>query len=99
VPAGAVFGPAELVFGIYEKADYERLKVVIDALQLVEDDYLGGAGSRGSGKVQFKNIKVYARSRKDYAQDIPFQNFADLQGLIAAYPKLQTWLVEAIPVE
>ena len=70
VPAGAVFGPAEFVFGIYEKADYDRLKIVIEALQLVEDDYLGGAGSRGSGKVQFEGIEVYARSGESYGEKI-----------------------------
>ena len=34
VPAGAVFGPAELVFGIYEKADYDRLKTVLEAIAI-----------------------------------------------------------------
>ncbi|MDE3090844.1 MAG: type III-A CRISPR-associated RAMP protein Csm3, partial [Chloroflexota bacterium] len=67
VPAGAVFGPAELVFSIYDRADFARLKYVLEALQLVEDDYLGGSGSRGSGKVRFTNIQVSARAAKDYA--------------------------------
>ena len=31
--------------------------VVLKALALVEEDYLGGGGSRGSGKVQFVNLK------------------------------------------
>ncbi|RMD63526.1 type III-A CRISPR-associated RAMP protein Csm3, partial [Candidatus Parcubacteria bacterium] len=47
VPAGVLFGPVELVFSVYEPADLDRIKVVLDALQLVEDDYLGGNGSRG----------------------------------------------------
>jgi len=32
-------------------------KVVLKALALVEEDYLGGGGSRGSGKVEFVNLK------------------------------------------
>mgnify|MGYP005855491911 CR=1 FL=1 len=100
VPAGAVFGPAELVFGIYEVADYQRLKVVIDAMQLVEDDYLGGAGSRGSGKVRFRNIKVYARGRKDYSEAMAFndQPYDSLQKLSSQFEKLQDWLAVNVPI-
>ncbi|RMD65257.1 type III-A CRISPR-associated RAMP protein Csm3, partial [Candidatus Parcubacteria bacterium] len=47
VPAGVIFADAELIFNVYEPADLDRIKVVLDALQLVEDDYLGGNGSRG----------------------------------------------------
>lgn len=101
VPAGAVFGPAELVFGIYEKADYHRLKVVIDAMQLVEDDYLGGSGSRGSGKVRFRNIRVYARGRKDYSAPMTFNEkpYDSLQELSSQFEKLQHWLADKVPVE
>ena len=99
VPAESVFGPAELVFSVYEKDDYTRLKVVIDALQLVEDDYLGGSGSRGSGKVRFKNLEVSARSHSDYAQEKPFKTFDTVQDLANAFSELQTWLVVSIPTE
>ncbi len=100
VPAGAVFGPAELVFGIYEKADYDRLKTVIQAMQLVEDDYLGGAGSRGSGKVQFKAIKVSARKRDDYSKSNDFETpFDSVQKLADKFGDLKTWLAVNVPVE
>jgi CRISPR-associated protein Csm3 len=99
VPAGAVFEPLELVFGIYEAADSARFKTVIDALQLVEDDYLGGSGSRGSGKVRFANLEVYARGRDDYSRKIEFDTFDSLQELSAAFGELQGWLKQAIPVE
>ena len=99
VPAGAVFGPAELVFGIYGSADYERLKTVIQALQLVEDDYLGGAGSRGSGKVKFASIKVSARKRADYSKSVDFGTFSSVQELADKFDELRTWLGTNVPVE
>ncbi len=102
VPAGAKFGPTELVFSIYEATDYDRLKTVIDALQLVEDDYLGGSGSRGYGKVEFKDIKVYARNGADYSNRQEFTDFdaeKGVQGLADAFDKLKTWLQTAVPAQ
>ena len=99
VPAGAVFGPAELVFGIYEKADFVRLKTVIEAMQLVEDDYLGGAGSRGSGKVKFTDIKVQARNRRDYSNPQTFGEFESVQALADSFGKMENWLESQIPLE
>jgi CRISPR-associated protein Csm3 len=103
VPAGSVFGPAELVFSVYEVADYDRLKVVIDALQLVEDDYLGGAGSRGSGKISFIEIKVSTRRRNNYTVPLYFKGesnqFDSVQALADAFPEIRRWLTDAIPTE
>lgn len=97
VVAGAVFGPAEMVFGIYGKADYDRLKTVIEAMQLVEDDYLGGAGSRGSGKVKFAKIKVSARKREDYSKSVEFGSFDSVQQLADQFSELKTWLATNVP--
>ncbi len=97
VPAGAVFGPTELVFGIYEAADFDRLKVVVNALQLVEDDYLGAAGSRGSGKVQFAGLKVYARARGSYGIVLEYKPFKTVQDLSQDFSALKSWLVQTIP--
>ena len=49
VPEGAIFKDFELSYGVYEKQDIPRVKRVFEAMQLVEDDYLGGSGTRGSG--------------------------------------------------
>ena len=51
VPAGTKFGPMELVVSLYLPSDVTLVDRLITALQLVEDDYLGGQGSRGSGEV------------------------------------------------
>ncbi len=45
--------------------------MTLKALQLVEEDYLGGLGSRGGGKVVFHIKKIYARKGKEY-QMVPF---------------------------
>jgi CRISPR-associated protein Csm3 len=96
VPAGAVFGPAEFVFGVYEQADFDRLKTVIEALQLVEDDYIGGAGSRGSGKVQFEGIKVYARTGGDYSTPIPLGDYETVQGVLNDFGNIKAKLAQNI---
>lgn len=51
VPAGAVFH-LEIVLNIFEGDDEAKMKdYVVMGLKLLEDDYLGGKGSRGSGQV------------------------------------------------
>ena len=93
VPAGAVFGPAEMVYSIYEAADIERFANVIEGMQLLEDDYLGGSGSRGSGKVVFRNIKLTAKSRDNYRQGKEYeQTFDTLDDLAVALPQVMAWL-------
>ncbi|MHB8625289.1 MAG: type III-A CRISPR-associated RAMP protein Csm3 [Aggregatilineales bacterium] len=63
VPAGAVFGPGQIVFNVFEGdpiKDY--LNVIYYGMLLVEDSYLGGAGSRGSGQIAFRRIIFGKRS-------------------------------------
>lgn len=94
VPAGSVFSEAELVYSIYDgdgcnaARDVERLETVLEGMQLVEDDYLGGLGSRGSGKVCFKDIKIRVRTREKYLDEAqpeaqPLARFATLGELLA----------------
>lgn len=65
VPAGAKFR-AEFLFNIFEEGDKALLKHVFVAMELLEDDYLGGMGSRGYGKVKFENIGVWWNRGADY---------------------------------
>lgn len=93
VPAGAVFSPAELVFSIYSKEDIARLKSVLDGMQLIEDDYIGGGGSRGNGKIRFAKLHITARSSKNYAEEVRFGDgaFATLQDLLKQTSALEEW--------
>ncbi len=68
VPAGAVFGPMEMSFALYEPADVQRFALVLRAMQLLEEDYLGGQGSRGSGKVAFQSLSLTCRAGDDWAE-------------------------------
>ncbi|GAP23049.1 type III-A CRISPR-associated RAMP protein Csm3 [Leptolinea tardivitalis] len=99
VPAGTVFGPAELVYSIYEVNDFERLSYVFEALQLVEDDYLGGSGSRGSGKIRFESIKLTARSKKDYGNAVDLGTFPSIQELNNALKSITAKAKETILLE
>lgn len=99
VPAGAVFGPAEMVFGVYDKADIDRFEHVVNALQLVEDDYLGGSGSRGSGKVEFTNLKIYARSSDSYGTKREFnveETLDSVQALSDQLEAIQAWVKDIV---
>lgn len=54
VPAGAKF-KLELVLNVFEDEDEKGLKATLNqAIKLLEDDYLGGHGSRGYGQVKIE---------------------------------------------
>jgi len=81
VPAGAVFGPMELVYSIYETNDVNWLSVLLDGMELLQDDYLGGLGSRGSGKIAFENLVVTLKRADSYRRPVPLGEFATLDEL------------------
>lgn len=64
VPKGAQF-EGEIVLTQYVEEDERLLDLLLQGMKLLEDNYLGGSGSRGAGKVKFKDIKIYVRD-KDY---------------------------------
>ena len=61
VPKGTKFD-FEIILNIYQEEDKQLLKTVTKGMKLLEDDYLGGSGTRGSGKVSFQKIKLVYRS-------------------------------------
>ena len=67
VPAGAKFS-FEFLFNILEERDIDLLPDFLKSMLLLEDDYLGGMGSRGYGKIKFLNLSLYWRSIKDYVE-------------------------------
>ncbi|MBA5851162.1 type III-A CRISPR-associated RAMP protein Csm3 [Clostridium sp. cel8] len=68
VPAGAKFD-FEMVYNIYNLGDIENLKILFQALSLLQDDYLGANGSRGYGKIKFVDLFISEKSIEDYKQN------------------------------
>jgi len=71
VPAGAEF-ELNIVLNVFENihekelSEDELLSTTFHALMLVQDDYLGGSGSRGSGQVKFEITRVIERNAAYY---------------------------------
>lgn len=68
VPAGAIF-ELNLVLNIFEGDPFDERRLIetlLKGLVLVQDDYLGGSGSRGNGCVQFTIHSVIERSADFY---------------------------------
>ena len=56
VPAGAVFN-AEFVINIWDDDDEQELMALFEkGIRLLENDYLGGSGSRGYGQIKFSEL-------------------------------------------
>ena len=66
VPAGARFR-FRFVMDVLCEEDAPLFLRVIEGLRLLEDDSLGGGGSRGSGRVRLANLKLTWRGRNYYA--------------------------------
>lgn len=102
VPAGAIFQGFEMIHSLYNlggKQDVElkRLTTLFKAMQLLEDDYLGGLGSRGSGKIEFENIRV--ELRKDTRRvPCPHVKGTKLQELILQEKTVISWVKEQLAI-
>lgn len=69
VPAGAEF-EFEMVYNVFDddKKD-DHLKEIKKAMKILEDDYLGGQGSRGFGKVKFLNVTFSEKTIEEYKDE------------------------------
>lgn len=66
VPAGAKF-EFELVLNIFaEDTEIDLVNDMFAAMQLVQNDYVGGGGSRGSGQIRFDIESVSERDANYY---------------------------------
>jgi CRISPR-associated protein Csm3 len=57
VPAGAEFN-AEFIINVWDDDKEEELMALFEkGIRLLENDYLGGSGSRGYGQIKFGEMK------------------------------------------
>jgi len=88
VPASARFR-IRLVIDVLCEEDKELPARVLEGLRLLEDDALGGGGSRGSGRVGLLNLRLAWRNREFYATGAAEQelaagsSLADLHSLVS----------------
>jgi CRISPR-associated protein Csm3 len=83
VPAGARF-QVRFVMDILCNEDKDLFPRVIEGLRLMEDDSLGGGGSRGSGRIRFSGLKLTWRGKSFYssgAEQAELVAGADLAGV------------------
>jgi len=88
VPAGAIFS-LNLVLNVFEDgllqyafSEKELLGQLFKGLQMIQDDYLGGSGSRGSGQVSFKITSIKERTSAYYhgtEKENPITDLADYE--------------------
>ena len=65
VPAGSAF-ILEMILDIYHEKDKQVINELLGAMHLLENSSLGGSGSRGSGQVEFQQIKCIWRPVEYY---------------------------------
>ncbi len=107
VPAGAEFD-FELVYTV-ENAEQaiEDLQNIAIALAILEDDALGGHGSRGYGKVRFQNFQFSYRSLAQYRQITntppgesslqPLDTIPNTQALLDNFRSLREYIQRLLP--
>jgi CRISPR-associated protein Csm3 len=91
VPAGALFDDCRLVYSIYNTQtpdldgdEFDWFGNLIEILQMVEDDYLGSSGSRGSGRVAFENLRLGIRTTDTY------MNYVEVISKSEPYPTVDS---------
>ncbi|ACN98987.1 crispr-associated ramp protein, Csm3 family [Sulfurihydrogenibium azorense Az-Fu1] len=85
VPAGSEF-KVEITYEKFDKQDEDRLRIVFEGMKLLEDNYLGGGGSRGNGRVKFENIEILY---KDFYQGTAEKigNFQSIDDVLSYFKK------------
>lgn len=68
VPKGSEFS-FEIIFSKYSDDDEVNVVKLLESIRLLEDNYLGGSGSRGFGQVVFKDITISKRNVEYYIED------------------------------
>jgi len=75
VPAGAVFN-MRMILNVYDgDEETEMLNKIFEGLVLVQNDYLGGKGTRGSGEVDIKISRLKYKDKVAYESHNDWKDF------------------------
>jgi len=75
VPAGSVFN-MRIILNVYNGDDEKvMLDKIFEGLALVQNDYLGGKGTRGSGEVDIKIKQVKFKKKEQYENGNEWQSY------------------------
>lgn len=96
VPAGSAFA-FEMIFDVYRDDDAKRLmRSLLAAMHLLENSALGGSGSRGHGRIEFRNLAIEARPVGYYingkGESVVALPGKDVKSLVTNFDKIQ-WSV------
>lgn len=84
VPEGTIF-ETEIIYTVYNEEDIDNLSYLFNGLRFLEDDYLGGNGTRGYGKVSFENIKIYVKTLDNYTNTCQYAEYRRLEDIPATF--------------
>lgn len=79
VPAGAKF-KMELIINVYHEDSAQEaamIATILRGLCLVQNDYLGGKGTRGSGQVEFKITGIASKDKTSYESNSDWASLTD----------------------
>ena len=106
VPADSRFD-FELIYTVEDVPQgVEDLQNIAIALSILEDDALGGHGSRGYGKVEFRNYRCFWRDKRQYQRvttdesidfRVPFLEFEDTFALLKGFGNLTSEIQRDLP--
>ena len=75
VPAGAVFN-MRMILNVYDGDDEKAMiDKIFEGLTLVQNDYLGGKGTRGSGEVDIKIDKLLFKDKETYEKSESWKDY------------------------
>ncbi|MEL6634147.1 MAG: type III-A CRISPR-associated RAMP protein Csm3 [Bacteroidota bacterium] len=68
VPAGAQFS-FEMIYNVFEDGQEKaHMDAIKEAMNMLQDDYLGGHGTRGYGQIAFQEVAFHRRTKANYEQ-------------------------------
>lgn len=85
IPRGSEFN-FEIIFSVYKNDNEKNFIELLRSMKLLEDNYLGGSGTRGFGKICFKKINIIRRDLNYYKEGIiNSKNTLNFESITQAY--------------